>query len=73
MTCSCSPAPGLDSQSLLCIVLAGDARRLEKLCREELIPLSSRIGIFVAMAGELRMSAAQREITTLAEKRYLRV
>src|SRR6185312_2926457 len=28
-----------DSQSLLCIVLAGDARLLEKLRREELIPL----------------------------------
>jgi len=32
-----------DSQSLLCIVLAGDTRLLEKLRREELIPLGSRI------------------------------
>ena len=32
-----------DSQSLLCIVMAGDARLLEKLRREELIPLGSRI------------------------------
>lgn len=32
-----------DSQSLLCIVLAGDARLLDKLRREELIPLGSRI------------------------------
>jgi type II secretory pathway predicted ATPase ExeA len=32
-----------DSQSLLCVVLAGDARLLEKLRREELIPLGSRI------------------------------
>lgn len=32
-----------DSQSLLCIVLAGDARLIEKLRREELIPLGSRI------------------------------
>ena len=32
-----------DSQSLLCAVLAGDARLLEKLRREELIPLGSRI------------------------------
>ncbi|MDO9202660.1 MAG: hypothetical protein Q7U58_15250, partial [Hydrogenophaga sp.] len=32
-----------DSQPLLCIVLAGDARLLEKLRREELIPLGSRI------------------------------
>jgi general secretion pathway protein A len=31
-----------DSQSLLCIVLAGDARLLDKLRREELIPLGSR-------------------------------
>ena len=32
-----------DSQPLLCIVMAGDARLLEKLRREELIPLGSRI------------------------------
>jgi type II secretory pathway predicted ATPase ExeA len=32
-----------DSQPLLCIVLAGDARLTEKLRREELIPLGSRI------------------------------
>jgi general secretion pathway protein A len=29
--------------------------------------------IFVSMAGELLMSAAQREITTLDEKLYLQV
>ena len=33
----------LDSQPLLCVVLAGDARLLNKLRREELIPLGSRI------------------------------
>jgi type II secretory pathway predicted ATPase ExeA len=32
-----------DSQSLLCVVLAGDVRLLDKLRREELIPLGSRI------------------------------
>ena len=32
-----------DSQPLLCIVLVGDARLIEKLRREELIPLGSRI------------------------------
>ena len=32
-----------DSQSLLCVVLAGDARLPEKLRREELVPLGSRI------------------------------
>ncbi len=32
-----------DSQSLLCIIMAGDARLNEKLRREELIPLGSRI------------------------------
>ena len=32
-----------DSQPLLCIVLAGDARLLEKLRQEDLIPLGSRI------------------------------
>jgi general secretion pathway protein A len=109
-----------DSQSLLCVVLSGDARLLDKLRREELIPLGSRIRtrlatelatrdellacldhllksagnatlmtkelrhtlvdhaagnyrIFVSMAGELLMSAAQREITTPDEKLYLQV
>jgi type II secretory pathway predicted ATPase ExeA len=109
-----------DSQSLLCVVLSGDARLLDKLRREELIPLGSRIRtrlatelasreellscldhllksagnatlmtkelrhtlvdhaagnyrICVSMAGELLMSAAQREITTLDEKLYLQV
>jgi type II secretory pathway predicted ATPase ExeA len=109
-----------DSQSLLCVVLAGDGRLLDKLRREELIPLGSRIRtrlateaatddellacldhllaaagnatlmtkdlrhtlvqhsagnyrIFVGMAGELLMNAAQREITTLDEKLYLQV
>ena len=32
-----------DSQPLLCIIMAGDARLIEKLRREELIPLGSRI------------------------------
>ena len=32
-----------DSQSLLCIVMAGDGRLLEKLRSEELVPLGSRI------------------------------
>lgn len=109
-----------DSQSLLCVVLAGDARLLDKLRREELIPLGSRIRtrmlaetatrdellaclehllasagnaslmtrelkhtlvdhaagnyrVFITMAGELLMNAAQREITTLDEKLYLQV
>jgi type II secretory pathway predicted ATPase ExeA len=109
-----------DSQCLLCLVLAGDARLLEKLRREELVPLGSRIRtrlaleaatreellacldhllksagnaslmtrelkntlvdhaagnyrICITMAGELLMSAAQREITTLDEKLYLQV
>jgi type II secretory pathway predicted ATPase ExeA len=109
-----------DSQSLLCVVLAGDARLLDKLRREELIPLGSRIRtrlatevatrdellaclehllaaagnaslmtkelrhtlcdhaagnyrIFTAMAGELLMNAAQRELPVLDEKLYLQV
>ncbi len=109
-----------DSQSLLCVVLSGDARLLDKLRREELIPLGSRIRtrlatgvatrdellagldhllasagnaslmtqplrdtlcdhaagnyrIFIAMAAELLMSAAQRDITVLDEKLYLQV
>ena len=32
-----------DSQPLLCVVLAGDARLIEKLRRDELLPLGSRI------------------------------
>ena len=32
-----------DSQPLLCVVLAGDARLVDKLRREEMIPLGSRI------------------------------
>jgi general secretion pathway protein A len=32
-----------DSQPLLCVVLAGDARLIDKLRREELVPLGSRI------------------------------
>jgi general secretion pathway protein A len=109
-----------DSQSLLCVVLAGDARLLDKLRREELVPLGSRIRtrlatevatrdellaclehlltaagnaslmtkelrhtlcdhaagnyrIFTAMAGELLMAAAQRDLPTLDEKLYLQV
>jgi type II secretory pathway predicted ATPase ExeA len=109
-----------DSQALLCVVLAGDARLLDKLRREELVPLGSRIRtrlatematreellacldhlllaagnaslmtkelrhtlcdhaagnyrIFVSMAAELLMTAAQREITVLDEKLYLQV
>jgi general secretion pathway protein A len=109
-----------DSQSLLCIVLAGDTRLTEKLRREELIPLGSRIRtrlatgvasreellaclehllaaagnanlmtkelrhtlvdhaagnyrIFIGMAAELLMAAAQRDITVLDEKLYLQV
>ena len=109
-----------DSQSLLCVVLCGDARLLDKLRREELIPLGSRIRtrlatgvatrdellacldhllttagnadlmteqlrhtlcdhavgnyrIFIAMAAELLMSAAQRDIPVLDEKLYLQV
>ena len=43
-----------DSQSLLCIVLAGDARLLEKLRREELIPLGSRIRTRLATESATR-------------------
>ena len=38
-----------DSQPLLCIVLAGDARLIEKLRREELVPLGSRIRTRLAL------------------------
>jgi type II secretory pathway predicted ATPase ExeA len=38
-----------DSQPLLCVILAGDARLIEKLRREELIPLGSRIRTRLAL------------------------
>jgi len=39
----CLASARFDSQPLLCVVLAGDARLTEKLRRDELIPLGSRI------------------------------
>ena len=50
-----------DSQSLLCIVLSGDARLLDKLRREELIPLGSRIR--TRLATEL---ASREDLTDMA-------
>jgi type II secretory pathway predicted ATPase ExeA len=44
-----------DSQPLLCVILAGDLRLIEKLRREELIPLGSRI------RTRLNLEAATRE------------
>ncbi len=44
-----------DSQSLLAVVLAGDGRLLEKLKREELVPLGSRI------RTRMNLEAATRE------------
>jgi type II secretory pathway predicted ATPase ExeA len=38
-----------DSQPLLCVILAGDARLIEKLRREELVPLGSRIRTRLAL------------------------
>lgn len=38
-----------DSQPLLCVVLAGDARLIEKLRRDELLPLGSRIRTRLAL------------------------
>lgn len=109
-----------DSQPLLCVVLAGDGRLLDKLRREELIPLGSRIRtrlateaatrdelmaclehllagagnaslmtaelrhtlcdhaagnyrILTAMASELLIDAARRDLPQLDEKLYLQV
>ena len=57
-----------DSQSLLCIVLAGDTRLLDKLRREELIPLGSRIrtrlATGVASRDELLASAGNAGLMT---------
>ena len=109
-----------DSQMLLCVVLAGDGRLLEKLRRDELLPLGSRIRtrltleaatrdelmsclehllvsagnsslmtpelrhtlcdhalgnyrVLTAMASELLIAAAQRDLDHLDEKLYLQV
>lgn len=57
-----------DSQSLLCIGLSGDARLLEKLRREDLIPLGSRI------RTRLATEVATRDdlLACLAQTRSLR-
>jgi type II secretory pathway predicted ATPase ExeA len=49
-----------DSQPLLCVVLAGDARLIEKLRREELIPLGSRIRTRLATEHASREELARR-------------
>ncbi len=46
-----------DSQPLLCVVLAGDARLIEKLRREDLIPLGSRIRTRLATEHACRGTA----------------
>ncbi len=43
-----------DSQALLCVVLAGDGRLLDKLRREDLIPLGSRIRTRLATGDATR-------------------
>ena len=52
-----------DSQSLLCIVLAGDARLLDKLRREELIPLGSRIRTRLAPSSPPARNSSPASIT----------
>ncbi len=54
-----------DSQPLLCVVLAGDARLAEKLRREELLPLGSRI------RTRLTLEPASREELNQALKHLL--
>jgi len=53
-----------DSQSLLCVVLSGDARLLDKLRREELIPLGSRIRTRLAYLDHLLKSAGNATLMT---------
>jgi len=75
-----------DSPPCLCVVLAGDARLIEKLRREALIPLGSRIRtrlatdhaagnyrILTTLATELLAAAARRDLPQLDEKLYLDV
>jgi type II secretory pathway predicted ATPase ExeA len=47
-----------DSQPLLCVILAGDARLIEKLRREELVPLGSRIRTRLALEHASREELA---------------
>ena len=51
-----------DSQALLCVVLSGDARLLDKLRRDDLIPLGSRIRTRLATG-----SATRDELLTCLE------
>jgi type II secretory pathway predicted ATPase ExeA len=57
-----------DSQSLLCVVLAGDARLPEKLRREELVPLGSRIRTRLATepASREELAACLQHLTNEA-------
>ncbi len=57
-----------DSQSLLCVVLAGDARLIEKLRREELVPLGTRIRTRLATehASREELSACLTHLLELA-------
>lgn len=57
-----------DSQSLLCVVLAGDARLPEKLRREELVPLGSRIRTRLAteQASREELAACLQHLTNEA-------
>jgi general secretion pathway protein A len=53
---------------------AGNATLMTRELRNTLVDhAAGNYRIFIAMAGELLMSAAQREITTLDEKLYLQV
>ncbi len=57
-----------DSHSLLCVVLAGDARLIEKLRREELVPLGTRIRTRLATehASREELSACLTHLLELA-------
>ena len=53
---------------------AGNASLMTRELRNTLVDhAAGNYRIFISMAGELLMSAAQREITTLDEKLYLQV
>jgi general secretion pathway protein A len=57
-----------DSQPLLCVVLAGDARLIEKLRREELLPLGSRIRTRLGLehAGREELGACLNHLLGIA-------
>jgi len=59
-----------DSQALLCVVLSGDARLLDKLRRDDLVPLGSRIRTRLATGAATREELLTCPIGVKADSRW---